>query len=314
MPASAAAPMCDGLTPSGGGRPANLSRFSARGLSLLLGGALILWGCARSPAADSENPTSAVERSVPADSETVGSSAVVHVVPEGIAQLPNFDLVVDTADDPRDFSIEEINDGPATQQLGAAKLLRDNGVIGLLEDYIINVPPSAESIARWDLTKSWVANLYRNDGAEPAQQAVGDFENRMLSSALGSLDLLAQRMGSQRLHDAFFGVLEACSRASAWPEVELFVMGEGRGYDIEPHLIEPMFGLTYFEYQQLRHQCARYAATYPTLDPEERDRLLAPQREHFARVILDRLDNELPRVEVPDRYQAEIDDLRANGW
>ncbi|MXW61870.1 MAG: hypothetical protein F4003_08845 [Acidimicrobiaceae bacterium] len=299
MPASAAAPMCDGPAPSGGGRPASLSRFSARGLSLLLGGALILWGCARSPAADSE---------------TVESSAVGHAVPEGVAQLPNLDLLADTTVDPREFSIEEINDGPATQQLGAAKLLHDNGVMDLLDSYIINIPHSAESIVRWDLTKSWVANAYHNDGAEPAQQAVGNFENRILSSALDALDLLAQRMGSQRLHDAFFGVLEACGRASAWPEAELFVMGDGCGYDVEPHLIEPTFGLTYFEYQQLRHQCARYAATYPTLDPAARDRLLAPQRGHYAQVILDSLDNELPLVEIPAEYRDEIDDLRVNGW
>ena len=120
--------------------------------------------------------------------------------------------------------------------------------------------------------------------------------------------------GAAVLHEAFYGVLEQCGRASAWPDVELFVMGGGRGYDVEPHLIEPTFGLTYFEYQQLRHQCARYAATYPTLDPVVRDKLLAPQRGHYAQAILDSLDNELPLVEVPPRYQDEIDDLRANGW
>ena len=32
-----------------------------------------------------------------------------------------------------------------------------------------------------------------------------------------------------------------------------------------------------------------------------RDELLAPQRAHYARVILDRLDNVLPIVEVPRR-------------
>ena len=239
--------------------------------------------------------------------------AVEHSVPIEAAQLPNYDDF-DPEDDPRQLSFSELIDGPGSQELGASKLLREIGAMALLDSYIINIPPTAESIAAWDLTTGWVANIYHHKEAEPVQQAVGDFEDRILSAALSALRSLAQNSGPQQLHEAFFATLEQCAHGSPWPEVDLFEMHDGRGYDVEPHLIESKFGLTYFEYQQLRHQCARYAATYPTLEPTVRDELLAPQRSHYAHVILDRLDNEVPLVKIPDRYRDEVDDLRANGW
>ncbi|MCY3948385.1 MAG: hypothetical protein OXF61_04210 [Acidimicrobiaceae bacterium] len=195
-----------------------------------------------------------------------------------------------------------------------SELLREVGVVELLEGYIINIPPSASFIAKWETNKASVSTFHSYADAGADDKIIGAFEARLLRSAEDAMSPLPEVDDARVLHDAFYGVLEQCGRASAWPDVELFLLHQGRGGDMMEHLIEPTFGLTYFEYQQLRHQCARYAATYPTLDPGERDRLLAPQRAHFARVILDRLDNELPRVEVPDRYQAEIGDLRANGW
>ena len=282
MPRSAAALMGEGSVLTGVRRVSS-GRFAARGLSLLLGAALILWGCADPP--------------VPAD----------------VARLPDY-ASLDPLDDPRRLSQTDLNKGPGSQELGASKLLREVGAIELLEGYIINIPPSAQFIARWEANKAAVSTFDSYADAGAGDKIIGVFEARVLGSAQGAMSTLPEIDGAAVLHEAFYGVLEQCGRASAWPDVELFVMGGGRGYDVEPHLIEPTFGLTYFEYQQLRHQCARYAATYPTLDPVVRDKLLAPQRGHYAQAILDSLDNELPLVEVPPRYQDEIDDLRANGW
>ncbi len=240
-------------------------------------------------------------------------SAVEHPVPAAAAHLPDYDNL-DPQDDPRNLTDVDLNDGPGTQELGASKLLREIGVMELMDSYIINIPPSAQFIARWDANKAAVSNLYYFADAGDAAEIVDTFESSILGWAQGAMGALPEAGDAQELHDAFFDVLEACGRASAWPEVELFVLHEGRGGDMMSHLIEPTFGMTYFEYQELRHKCARYAATYPTLEPSVRDDLLAPQRAHYARVILDRLDNELPLVEIPTRYQAEIDDLRANGW
>lgn len=279
-------------------------------LWLLLGGAVAMFGCSGSPDSEGDEATSSQT------SVTAGPSLPPedrHVVPAAVAQLPNYESL-DPQDDPRNLSDVDLNDGPGTRELGASKLLREVGVIVLLDSYIINIPPSAEFIAGWETNKASVSNFYHYADADVGTRLVGDFETRVLQSAESAMESLLNTDGTAVLHDAFFQVLEACGRASAWPDVELFEMHLRRGYDIMSHLIEPTFGLTYFEYQQLRHQCARYAATYPTLDPAVRDELLAPQRAHYAGVVLDRLDNELPVVEVPPEYQAEIEDLRANGW
>ena len=77
---------------------------------------------------------------------------------------------------------------------------------------------------------------------------------------------------------------------------------------------DPGLGISDYEYRELLHVCGRYAATYPTLSPALREELLEPQRTYFARGILDRIDRELPVVEIPLAYQDEIDSLRQNGW
>ena len=53
--------------------------------------------------------------------------------------------------------------------------------------------------------------------------------------------------------------------------------------------------------------------TYPSLDEALRDELLAPQRAHYARAVLEGLAAN-PHVDVPERYRAEMDELRAGGW
>ncbi len=284
-----------------------LMRCDLRTVTALLAAVLLLGACTRGDSTE-EVPASS-QRGAVASNIAVGNDDQSDVY--RLAVAAGF---LTSGDDLRNLSIAEVNDGPATQQLGAARLLREVGVMELLDSYIVNIPLTAESIAAWELTTAWVANLYHYDETEPAQQALGDFEDRALSAALVALRSSGQRDGPQQLHDAFFSVLDQCGRGSPWPAVELFAMADGHGYDVEPHLIESEFGLTYFEYQQLRHQCARYAATYPALDPAMRDEMLAPQRAHYARVILERLDDELPLVEVPPQYQADIDDLRSNGW
>lgn len=257
---------------------------------------LLWWGCTAS-SAGSEATAPTVEHSVPIE----------------VAQMPDY-AGFSPEDDPRQLSFHDLNDGPASQELGASKLLREVGVMEMLESYIINVPPTAKFVAGWDANKASVSNFYRFADTDADGKIMDHFESSMLRFAEHAMETLPYAAFSQTLHDTFFEVLEACGRASAWPDVDLFVLHQGRGGNIDIGLIEPTFGLTYFEYQQLRHQCARYAATYPTLDPTVRDKMLKAQREHYAKVMLDRLDNELPLVEVPPEYQAAVEDLRGNGW
>lgn len=257
--------------------------------------ALIVWGCTGSSATDGD------------------------VVARPLSSTPAYVLEFGTRDtaadgrDPDGMCFSELISVPGARLLGASRYLREVGVIEFLDSYIINMPPSAEFISATDLIRSGVAadDFYSEIGASGG--AVHLFENRLRQAAGWAIQSVPETGGFQVLHDAFFEVLERCGQDSPWPDVELFEMHDGFGYDLTPGRIEA-FGLSSYEYLELRHACARYAATYPTPDPATRDELLGPQREHFARVIVDRLDNELPVVEVPPEYQDEIDDLRVGGW
>lgn len=279
---------------------------TVQGLSLLLGTAL--WGCTNSTEMAGENPQTVPESETAA--VTFGAQDPF-AVPSSVAELPDYEGNV-PEDDPRQLSDVDINNGPGSLRLGVSELLREIGVVELLDRYIVNVPPTAKFIAQWEANKASISNHFYTIDTDVDSESMRSFESAFLRFAQDAMTSLP--LADNLLHEAFYEVLEQCGRASAWPDVELFMLHEGRGGDMMSHLIEPTFGLTYFEYQQLRHQCARYAATYPTLDPTLRDELLAPQRAHYARVVMDRLDNELPIVKVPPEYQDEIDELRANGW
>lgn len=237
-------------------------------------------------------------------------------------------------DELREMEFTEVNAGAGTEHLGAARMLRRSGVFEFLESYIINIPPSALFLSDKELHTATHFNERSGRTDEATSASMLDFEHRVLVGAYGAQadlwqDLMERAFAEEddgsrdeadpamepgALHDAFFAALEQCGRDSPWPEVELFVMGQGFAGDYLPQFVESDFDISYFEYRELLHLCGRYAASYPTLDPETRDELLAPQRAHYATVILDLLDNQLPVLEVPPKYQAEIDNLRENGW
>ena len=258
---------------------------------------VLLWGCTGS-LGQSGGPGTAPPQAVQSDG----------------ASERGLERAAESADDIRELSRLELIEGPAAQELGVSKLLRRVGVLDLLENYLINIPPSADFLLRSELFVSATANRHFYADADAVDKAMFAFENRMRNSGWAAAGSMPDATSSSVLDEAFFEAFERCGRESAWPDVELYELHDGRVFDVLPERVEPEFGISQFDYLQLRHECARYAATYPTLDPEVRDRLLAPQRAHFARVILDRLDNELPLVEIPPEYQDEIDDLRANGW
>ena len=217
-------------------------------------------------------------------------------------------------EDPRDLSVRELQDGAGVLELGVSRLLEEVGVLELLEGYIINVPPTAAFISNFGRAKAMLASYYMSADMGTEGEVLHGFETEVLYHAGGAVDSMPEGAWSQVLHEEFFGALEQCGRRSRWPDVELFIIGDGRGYDaVVSELVEPTFGLSYFEYLELRHECARYAATYPGLDGALRDQLLQAQREHYARVVVEGLAAN-PGVEVPERYRAEWDRLLTEGW
>ena len=269
-------------------------------LSLVAVAALLLPGCAASIGSGT------YEEAV----SMLGNSAATDPALDG-------EMPTDVVPDFNELDRQELLRGEAVLQLGASRLLRDRGVFGLLDSYIINIPAGAFFLANFELKAAMATSELSHDDAGRNATVLRDFERRILIMA--GNDLAGWRHEQQwpinapdELHDAFYGVFEQCGRDSPWPDVK---MSERVGYAAGDVLsLGPEDDISQYEYRELLHACGRYAATYPTLAPEVRDELLAPQRSFLARGILDRLDNELPLVEVPPKYQTEIDDLRANGW
>ena len=78
------------------------------------------------------------------------------------------------------------------------------------------------------------------------------------------------------LYDAEREALHDCTIKAGWPDVQLYDVSQDMGERYERD-----YGLTLDMFLDLRHECSKYAATYPTLDPDLRDELLAKRRAHY---------------------------------
>ena len=94
----------------------------------------------------------------------------------------------------------------------------------------------------------------------------------------------------ERAYDLAMG---ECADASGWPGLRLNVSSKS---DVD-HALE-ISGLSYESFLDLRHECAKQAAAYPTLDPAARDELLEGLKEHYLVAAYEYLQ-EFPDAEVP---------------
>lgn len=233
--------------------------------------------------------------------------------------------------DPRELSRAGLfESGPARQQLSGFKFLRENDVFEYLESYVIDVPPAASFVPGTGLNMTISGLLHDLETGDSDNAQVLRFEievlHEALHEALGAIeDRMRSTPSSQRLgtlDEAFFDALEACGHDAAGPDMQLFVLRDGIAWDPQYDGVivqnalqrDYIHGLSYYEYLELLHNCARQAATYPTLDPAARDELLNPQRTHYATAILRYIEDQIPPAEIPESYREEIEDLRENGW
>ena len=98
------------------------------------------------------------------------------------------------------------------------------------------------------------------------------------------------------LHDAEEAAMDQCAADAGYPGVQV--------YDVSNNVVELYerdFGLTLEMFWDLRHECGKYAATYPTLDPVYRHELLAKRRAHYMAVVRDWMAAN-PDLVVPIEY------------
>ena len=102
--------------------------------------------------------------------------------------------------------------------------------------------------------------------------------------------------GSGALHEAGNTAMDDCAADAGWPGVRLYDVSQELGEQYERE-----FGLTLDMFLDLRHECSKYAATYPTLDAAYRDELVAKKRGHYVDAIREWMAAN-PHLVVPVEY------------
>ncbi len=87
--------------------------------------------------------------------------------------------------------------------------------------------------------------------------------------------------------------MDQCATEAGWPGVQFYDVSQQMGEQYERE-----FGLTLDQFLDLRHECSKYAATYPTLDPDRREELLAKRRDHYIAALREWLEKN-PELGVP---------------
>ncbi len=107
------------------------------------------------------------------------------------------------------------------------------------------------------------------------------------------------------LGSAFIDSVKVCVDDSEWPDAILYedassalAIGNYEQYEASAEVQQ----LSWDDYVDLRHECSKFAASYPVLDRSHRDELLAVQRNHYLEVLrLWMRDN--PDLVVPLDYE-----------
>ena len=107
------------------------------------------------------------------------------------------------------------------------------------------------------------------------------------------------------LFDAFYDSLDLCAERSEFPDIRLYLEEDGGYYPVWPEEEAQRHGITVDEFLDLRHECSKFAATYPALDTEYRDELLKTRRDYYLEELrLWMVDN--PGLVVPLDYENSV--------
>ncbi len=110
------------------------------------------------------------------------------------------------------------------------------------------------------------------------------------------------------LDSAFYDSVDICIGNSEWPDAVLHETANGEfdfgHYGLYEASAE-LYDLTWEDYVDLRHECSKFAASYPVLDREYRDELLKTRRDYYLEFL--RLwMRDHPEMVVPLDYENSV--------
>lgn len=125
----------------------------------------------------------------------------------------------------------------------------------------------------------------------------------LLDAKLGRPDEIEQT--ETLLFDAFYDSLDLCAERSEYPGIKLYLEEDGDYYPIWPEEEAQRHGISVDEFLDLRHECHKFAASYPVLDSGHRDELLKARRDYYLTVL--RLwMRDHPELVVPLDYENSV--------
>ena len=113
----------------------------------------------------------------------------------------------------------------------------------------------------------------------------------------------------ETLFDAFYDSLDLCVENSEYPDIELYREEDGDYFTVRStEAVEEAaqrHGITVDEFLDFRHECHKFAASYPSLDREYRDELLRTRRDYYLEFL--RLwMRDHPEMVVPLDYENSV--------
>ena len=187
---------------------------------------------------------------------------------------------------------------PPTQQEPAVLAERrysdeELGIDKLIDAEIMPFDAKFRSFSDWE-TPYDERQRYLEEEATGHERERLYFERNVEWLLSGKYENLPSDLGREGILDrAFEEAMGECADAAGWPGLEINVNSTS---DVNRAL--DASGLTYEEFLDLRHECAKQAASYPTLDPSVRDELLERLRDHYQQAVYEYLQ-EFPDAEVP---------------
>lgn len=122
--------------------------------------------------------------------------------------------------------------------------------------------------------------------AEDRDRARFEQTVKLLLFAAGEVMPPAVESASYALRDAFYESLDLCAVRSQWPDVELYRYEDGEYFPAwSPQEEADRLGVSLDEYLDFRHECNKFAASYPSLESKHRDELLKTRREYYLEVL-----------------------------
>ncbi len=200
------------------------------------------------------------------------------------------------AESPDSAASRSETDTDLTPLIGRRYSDQELGIESVIDEYFHVMTPVDTRFRSASDRRNYLAerNHYFNHEAIGHERERLHFERNLMLVLDAAYDEPPSDLGFDGLLDqAFEDAMLECAASAGWPDLQLVSASES---NISRSM--EMYGITREQFRELRHECAKVAATYPTLDPAVRDELLGRLKAHYRAAVYEYL-REFPDAEVP---------------